>query len=55
MFSRKMVEEVCRREMTWHVKLSSPDKDLTLALLVTSVLGVYGLPLQMVGEILPVG
>lgn len=52
---RETVEEVCRREMNWHVKLVPPEKDLVLALPKTSVLGVYGPSLLMAGEILPIG
>jgi hypothetical protein len=52
---KEIVEEVCRREMNWHVKLTAPDKDLILALPSTSVLGVFGPSLQMAREILPIG
>jgi hypothetical protein len=52
---RETVEEVCRREMNWHVKLLPPDKDSVLSLPPTSVLGVYGPSLQMAGERLPIG
>jgi hypothetical protein len=52
---KEIVEEVCRREMNWHVKLTAPDKDLILALPSTSVVGVFGPSLQMAGEILPIG
>lgn len=52
---RETIEEVCRREMNWHVKLLPPNKDEVLALPDTSVLGVYGPSLQMAGERLPIG
>ena len=52
---RETVEEVCRREMNWHVKLLPPDKDSVLSLPATSVLGVYGPSLKMAGERLPIG
>lgn len=52
---RETVEEVCRREMNWHVKLLPPEKDYVLTLPDTSVLGVYGPALLAAGEILPIG
>jgi hypothetical protein len=52
---RETVEEVCRREMNWHVKLLPPEKDLVLVLPDTSVLGIYGPSLLAAGEILPIG
>lgn len=52
---RETVEEVCRREMNWHVKLLPPEKDLVLTLPDTSVLGVYGPALLAAGEALPIG
>lgn len=52
---RETVEEVCRREMNWHVKLLPLDKECVLSLPDSSVLGVYGPSLQMAGERLPIG
>jgi hypothetical protein len=50
---REVLEEVCLREMSLHVRLSAPDKTKQLVLQPTSALGVFGLP--MAGEVLPLG
>jgi hypothetical protein len=52
---RDVLEEVCLREMSLHVRLHAPDIGKQLLLQPTSALGVFGLPLQMAGEVLPVG
>jgi hypothetical protein len=52
---QEMVEEVCLREMDLHVRVIAPDRQQLLALQPTSALGVFGLPLQMAGESLPIG
>lgn len=52
---KEMIEEVCLREMNWHVRVSAPEKTQPLVLQPTSALGVFGLPLQMAGERLPIG
>jgi hypothetical protein len=52
---REALEEVCLREMSLHVTLKSPDESQPLVLHPTSAVGVFGLPLQMSGEVLPLG
>ena len=52
---KDMVEEVCLREMNLHVQVQAPDQQRTLILPQTSAVGLFGIPLQMVGEPLPVG
>jgi hypothetical protein len=53
---REVVEEVCKREMNWHVHLIQPSDDTVLQLPnSTSVVGVFGPRLQMAGETLPIG
>ena len=52
---QEMLEEVCLREMNLHVKVVAPDRQQLLALQSTSALGIFGLPLQMAGEFLPIG
>ena len=52
---RDMVEEVCLREVNLHVRVSAPGASEPLSLRPTSARGVFGLPLQMAGEVLPLG
>mmetsp|Transcript_20548 Transcript_20548/g.30169 ORF Transcript_20548/g.30169 Transcript_20548/m.30169 type:complete len:490 (+) Transcript_20548:545-2014(+) len=52
---KEMVQEVCLREMNLQMELSPPDKDVVLELPYTSALGLFGLQLQMAGELLPIG
>lgn len=52
---KEMIEEVCVREMNLHVHVIDPPMDKTLVLQPTSSLGVFGLPLLMAGETLPIG
>lgn len=52
---QEMVEEVCLREINLHVRVIAPDRQKLLALQPTSALGIFGLPLQMARESLPIG
>lgn len=50
-----LVEDVCLREMNLHILINDPDPQETLALKEMSALGFFGVPLQLAGEVLPVG
>lgn len=52
---KEMIEEVCLREMNLHVCLNSPDSSQPLSLQPTSAKGVFGVPLLVAGETLPIG
>lgn len=52
---KQMVEDVCFREMNLFVVLQAPEKTRTLVLQETSAIGLFGIPLQMAGETLPIG
>ena len=52
---KDMVEEVTEREMNLSVNLVSPSQKIVLELPKTSVLGMFGMPLKMAGEPLPIG
>jgi hypothetical protein len=51
----EMIHEVCLREMNLHVKVISPERTKPLLLRPTSALGIFGVPLQIRGESLPIG
>ena len=53
---KEMVEEVCLREMNLYVSLTGPRPQQVLELKETpSAPGLFGIPLRMVGEELPIG
>ena len=53
---KETIEEVCWREMNLFVQLSAPEPHQVLVLPEnTSAIGVFGRPLQMAGERLPIG
>ena len=53
---KEMVEEVCLREMNLYVSLTGPRPQQILELGETpSAPGLFGIPLQMAGESLPIG
>lgn len=53
---KEMVEEVCLREMNLYVSLTGPRPQQILELKETpSAPGLFGIPLRMVGEELPIG
>lgn len=53
---KEMVEEVCLREMNLYVSLTGPRPQQVLELKETpSAPGLFGIPLQMAGEALPIG
>mmetsp|Transcript_47954 Transcript_47954/g.53684 ORF Transcript_47954/g.53684 Transcript_47954/m.53684 type:complete len:716 (+) Transcript_47954:151-2298(+) len=52
----EMVEEVCLREMNLYVSLTPPGPQQVLELKETqSAPGLFGIPLELAGEILPIG
>lgn len=53
---KEMVEEVCLREMNLYVSLKGPEPQQVLELKETpSAPGLFGVPLQIAGEALPIG
>lgn len=52
---KETIEELCLRELSLYVTLSPPESNKPLSLNSTSVLGVFGLPLRLAGEALPIG
>jgi hypothetical protein len=52
---KECIEDVCLREMFLYVALTAPETTTPLALNPTSALGVFGLPLRLAGETLPIG
>ena len=53
---KEMVEEVCLREMNLYVSLKGPQPQQVLELKETpSAPGLFGVPLQIAGEALPIG
>lgn len=52
---QEMVQEVCLREMNLHVQVIAPDRLKLLVLQPTSASGIFGLPLTIAGEALPIG
>ena len=53
---KEMVEEVCLREMNLYVSLTGPLSQQVLELRETpSAPGLFGIPLQIAGEALPIG
>jgi hypothetical protein len=53
---KEMVEEVCLREMNLYVSLTPPDPQQVLKLKGThSANGLFGIPLEIAGETLPIG
>lgn len=52
---KELLEDMCLREMNLYVHVSSPDPTQSLVLKQTSALGFLGLPLQIAGELLPLG
>jgi hypothetical protein len=52
---KETIQEVCLREMSLHVQVISPDQDKPLSLKATSALGIFGIPLTIAGETLPIG
>ena len=52
---KEMIEEVCLREMNLQVVVTGPKLFQSLSLPMTSARGVFGLPLELAGEKLPIG
>ncbi len=53
---KEMVEEVCLREMNLYVSLNGPEPQQALELNeMPSAPGLFGIPLQLAGEALPIG
>ncbi|GKY97546.1 hypothetical protein MPSEU_000712800 [Mayamaea pseudoterrestris] len=52
---KELVEDICLREMALFVSVVAPEKKKPLALNSTSAIGVFGLPLKLAGESLPIG
>jgi hypothetical protein len=52
---KEALEDVCLRELSLHVSVRAPGEAQPLVLQPTSALGVFGLPLQMSGAVLPLG
>lgn len=52
---QEIVQEVCLREMNLHVRVVAPDPQKLLGLQPTSAMGIFGTPLQIAGETLPIG
>ncbi len=52
---KELLEDLCLREMNLYVNITGPDPKQSLVLKETSALGLFGIPLQIAGEPLPVG
>ena len=52
---KELLEDLCLREMNIYVNVTSPDPNQSLVLKQTSALGFLGVPLQLAGELLPLG
>ena len=51
----EMLEDFGRRELNLLIRLDTPDPSEVLTLRPTSAKGVFGIPLEMTGETLPIG
>jgi hypothetical protein len=52
---KELLEDLCLREMNLYVNITGPDPRQSLSLKHTSAVGFLGVPLQLAGEVLPVG